>query len=81
MFSNQIVPYNNPSLVATPFIDQVSQGTAHMQAICAHNDAIKKFQALTKDCLDQNQITHSIQRSRTTAYHANTATSKRSLRH
>ena len=56
MFSNQIVPYNNPSLVATPFIDQVSQGTAHMQAICAHNDAIKKFQALTKDCLDQNQL-------------------------
>lgn len=56
MCSNQIVPYNNPSLVGTPYIDQVSQYTAYMNAVCGFHDGYKRFQTVVKDNYDQTQL-------------------------
>ena len=56
MYSNQIVPYNNPSLVGTPYIDQVSQYTAYMNAVCGFHDGYKRFQTVVKDNYDQTQL-------------------------
>lgn len=74
MYSNQIVPYNNPSLVGTPYIDQVSQYTAYMNAVCGFHDGYKRFQTVVKDNYDQTQL-NLICRSGAASYDANAAES------
>ena len=46
----------NQALAISPFLDQVSQSTAYMHAICNYHDVIKKWQTVAKDNYDQTQL-------------------------